>query len=257
MNANGGQIVIQRAGPVAALIVEIAEIEMRQRILGIHFYGLAIVLLGQAPIAGVEIDRSQVHQRARRCGIDLGGLLIRRDYLLGRRAILFQIQAFFEPMLGLAAGLHLPHGFRFLGLPRESQQLADLGLIEIQNQLARDSLHLFVARELNLDLPALRVNFDFGQRILEFAEMLSHRLHGFADLDGGDAALAQAHQSSEGQDVGEAEGFAGRQQILFLPTLELTLGNAQLPANIFPRVGLLSCWSGHGESLAEYRDRLR
>jgi SAM-dependent methyltransferase len=38
---------------------------------------------------------------------------------------------------------------------------------------------------------------------------------------------------------------------LLLPALELTLGNAQPPANLFARVGLLSCGSGHGESVTE------
>src|SRR5450755_3257450 len=89
---------------------------------------------------------------------------------------------------------------------------------------------------------------------MDVAQPLAQSFQSLADLGRGNLARSQLYQRTERKQVGKGEGTRGRNEVLLFPTAQLARRYVQQPAHFFARIGLLGCWSGHGESLAEGRE---
>ena len=177
-NPQRGQIVLQGARAVAAFVVQIGQIEVRERVLGVHLGGAFIVAFGLSQTARVEIDGAQVDQRAGGVGVKLDGFLVGLDHFLGGSAGGLHIEAPLEPVLGFEARIALGAP-GFLGV--ELQQAIEFVMVKIQQQLARLGFHR-AAFQFHADFLAVGIQLQFGEGIFDAPQLPGKRQDGATDL---------------------------------------------------------------------------
>src|SRR5260221_5727381 len=82
--------------------MEVAEVEVRQSVLGIGIDRANIEFLRFCERADIEVDRTEVHQRTRRDGIEGESLFVGFLHLLDRGIGPFKGDSPFKPPLGLS-----------------------------------------------------------------------------------------------------------------------------------------------------------
>src|SRR5260370_14424364 len=107
---------------------------------------------------------------------------------------------------------------------------------------------------MHRDAPAVGNDAEFAERVLHPPQLFAQRLLRAINLLRGDLILAQLDEGLDGDQVGETVCARRRNQALALPTLQSTLGEPELAANIRARIFLLR---GHANILTGYPKEAR
>src|SRR5581483_8212720 len=215
-------------------VVQVAEIEMRQRIRRIRLDGTRVEPLRLAKPPHPVMNRAQVYPSPGSMRVEVDRFLIRRDRLLDGRAPLLQFQPALEPAfrLPLQAGAIK----RRLGWKRF--HIAALRRFEIEQDLPADRLQA-LARHLHRQPPSFRHEFDLGKRILQAGYLPLQGSDGKPDFLRRDAVFAEFDESSQTDQILERKNLGVAHEILPLPPPELLFGDTQHPADVLARIILL------------------
>jgi hypothetical protein len=148
---------------------------------------------------------------------------------------MFEFEAALEPALGGCAPVALLGGMILRG---KFEQTVEFILVEVEQQLARHSLH---GPSLNLypNLFPVGIELELREWVLDMTQFVAERDERTPDLPRRYMVLAKLDQRSQAEQLAEAIGDGGRHQLLALPALQLPLGDPQNAPRLSPRKGLL------------------
>ncbi len=119
------------------LVVQIPQIEVRERVFRIGFERARIPGRGFLHFPHAKRDGAEIHQSARRIGVGFDRFAVRRDRFFDRRAGFFERESALKPVLGdLFLSPPLLARGRF-GLHGKRSQLLDFVRIEVEAAAGR------------------------------------------------------------------------------------------------------------------------